>query len=91
MAIFDPAIFDGTTGGLIFDDDGVAPAAKVAASQTLFVRLVATTLAVILGKTTIPVNLEGSFVPITPPVTELRIIEGGETRVIEDGEERAIE
>ena len=90
MAIFDPAIFDGTTGGSIFDDGGAAVPAKVAASQTLVVRLVATALSVLLAKTTIPVNLEGSFVP-TGVAEELRIIEGGEFREIEDGEERAIE
>jgi len=92
MPIFDPAIFDGTTGGSIFDDGaGVIPALP-AATKSLAVQLVAITLSVAISKITIPVNLSGLYIAgEVAVIEELRIIENDEIREIETGEERAIE
>ena len=53
MAIFDPAIFDGTTGGLIFDDGGSLPAAPLQAIDTVDVLLVPLTVPLLLAETTV--------------------------------------
>ena len=60
MPIFDPTIFDGSTGGFIFDDGGTAPTPATAAISTVQVQLEPLTLEVQVGNLTLPVDLEGS-------------------------------
>ena len=60
MAIFDPVIFDGTTGGAIFDDGGIAPPPPPPIiSQTLSVQLARIELQTELASTETSVNIEG--------------------------------
>ena len=59
MAIFDPAIFDGTTGGLIFDDGNtVPPAVPATINQSLTVQLADTELRADLATITLSVDVE---------------------------------
>ncbi len=59
MPIFDPAIFDGTLGGFIFDDGGVAPAPPGAAIRTITVKLADTNLSLKIADIIVPLNVEG--------------------------------
>ena len=59
--IFDPAIFDGTTGGLIFDDGSTTPPAiPPTINQTLTVQLAGTELRTDLATITLFVDVESS-------------------------------
>jgi len=59
MAIFDPAIFDGTTGGLIFDDGNTAPpVVPPTINQSLSVQLADTELRADLATITLSVDVE---------------------------------
>ena len=61
MPIFDPAIFDGTTGGSIFDDGATTPPAiPPSIDQTLTVQLADTELRADLATLTLFVDVDGS-------------------------------
>lgn len=60
MPIFDPAIFDGSTGGLIFDDGGNVPVVPTPTRQTVYLNLAETTMQSNLAELTLSVNMEGA-------------------------------
>jgi len=59
MPIFDPAIFDGSLGGLIFDDGGVAPALPGDAIRTITVKISDTDVSLKIADVIVPLRMEG--------------------------------